>query len=91
MDSVFPMATFIPGNVMLDRENGNVYLIDIPDFSHNTAESRNHRYSPENIDGSSSEQRDIFAVLRMSCELLGLEWGEESNTYPRISEWFSRN
>lgn len=75
-----------PGNVMLGRENGNVYLVDIPDFSHNTAESKNHRYSPENIDGSSSEQRDIFAVLRMSCELLGLEWGEESKTYPRISE-----
>jgi serine/threonine protein kinase len=66
-----------PHNVMLDKENGNVYLIDIPDFSHNTAEARNHRYSPENIDGSSSEQRDIFAVLRMSCELLGLEWCEE--------------
>lgn len=75
-----------PLNVMLDKENGNVYLIDIPDFSHNTAEARNHRYSPENIDGSSSEQRDIFAVLRMSCELLGLEWGEESKTYPRVSD-----
>ena len=75
-----------PGNVMLDRENGNVYLIDIPDFSHNTAEARNHRYSPENIDGSSSEQRDNFAVLRMSCELLGLDWGEESKEYPRITD-----
>ncbi|WP_273703834.1 NERD domain-containing protein, partial [Candidatus Accumulibacter vicinus] len=75
-----------PGNVMLARESRNVYLIDIPDFSHNTAESKNHRYSPENIDGSSSEQRDIFAVLRMSCELLGLESGEESKDYPRISE-----
>ncbi|WP_427144051.1 AAA domain-containing protein [Pseudomonas nitroreducens] len=75
-----------PRNVMLDKENGNVYLIDIPDFSHNTAEAKNHRYSPENIDGSSSEQRDIFAVLRMSCELLGLEWGEESKDYPRLSD-----
>ncbi len=75
-----------PGNVMLDRKNGDVYLIDIPDFSHNTAEAKNHRYSPEDIDGSSSEQRDIFAVLRMSCELLGLEWGEESRDYPRISD-----
>ncbi len=75
-----------PHNVMLDKENGNVYLIDIPDFSHNTVEARNHRYSPENIDGSSSEQRDIFAVLRMSCELLTLEWGEESKIYPRVSD-----
>lgn len=75
-----------PGNVMLDRKNWNVYLIDIPDFSHNTAEVKNHRYSPENIDGCSSEQRDIFAVLRMSCELLGIEWDGESKEYPRVSD-----
>lgn len=75
-----------PGNVMLDRNNWDVYLIDIPDFSHNTAEAKNHRYSPENIDGCSSEQRDIFAVLRMSCELLGIDWGGESNEYPRVSD-----
>lgn len=75
-----------PGNVMLSSENGNVYLIDIPDFSQNIVEVKNHRYSPENIDGSTSEQRDIFAVLRMSCELLGLEWGKESEAYPRISD-----
>ena len=75
-----------PGNVMLSSEDGNVYLIDIPDFSQNTTVVRNHRYSPENIDGSTSEQRDIFAVLRMSCELLGLEWGKESNAFPRISD-----
>ncbi|MWK59814.1 AAA family ATPase [Pseudomonas otitidis] len=75
-----------PSNVMLDKENENVYLIDIPDFSHNTSEAKNHRYSPENIDGTSSEQRDIFAALRMSCELLGLEWGKESKDYPRVSD-----
>ena len=74
-----------PRNVMLDQENGNIYLIDIPDFSHNSIEVKNHRYSPENIDGSSSQQRDIFAILRMSSELLGFEWGEESEIYPKIS------
>lgn len=46
-----------PGNVMLSSESGNIYLIDIPDFSHNTSESKNHRYSPDDIDGSSAEQR----------------------------------
>lgn len=75
-----------PGNVMLHKDSGNVYLIDIPDFSHSTAETKNHRYSPENIDASSPEQRDIFAVLRMSSELLGMEWGEESEDYPRVSD-----
>ncbi|MDH1341116.1 AAA domain-containing protein [Ectopseudomonas oleovorans] len=75
-----------PANVMLGSEDGSVFLIDIPDFSHNTDEVRNHRYSPENIDGSSPVQRDIFAVLRMSCELLGLEWGGESEDYPRVAD-----
>lgn len=75
-----------PGNVMLGSEDGNVFLIDIPDFSRNTAEVRNHRYSPENIDGSSSVQRDIFAVMRMSSELLGIDWGEQSKDYPGIAE-----
>jgi serine/threonine protein kinase/KaiC/GvpD/RAD55 family RecA-like ATPase len=75
-----------PDNVMIGREDGNVFLIDIPDFSHNTVEVKNHRYSPENIDGSSSMQRDIFAVIRMSSELLGIDWGLESEDYPRIAE-----
>jgi serine/threonine protein kinase len=75
-----------PGNVMLEGEDRNVFLIDIPDFSQNTAEVRNHRYSPENIDGSSSTQRDIFAVLRISSELLGITWGEDSKDYPGIAE-----
>lgn len=75
-----------PGNVMIGSEDGNVFLIDIPDFSQNTAEVRNHRYSPENIDGSSSIQRDIFAVLRMSSELLGVDWGGESKEYPGVTD-----
>lgn len=75
-----------PGNVMLEKDSEEVYLIDIPDFSHNTVESKNHRYSPDSIDDSSSERRDIFAVIKMSCELLGLNWGEESKSYPKISE-----
>ncbi|MCX7514986.1 AAA domain-containing protein [Frateuria hangzhouensis] len=74
-----------PGNVMLDRSSGNLYLVDTPDFSHNTGDIRNHLYSPENIDDCSSEQRDIFAVLRMSSELLELEWGRESSAFPGIA------
>jgi serine/threonine protein kinase len=75
-----------PGNIMLGTEFESVYLIDIPDFSHNTEENKNHRYSPENIDGSSPNQRDHFAVLRLSSELLGIEWGAESEKYPIIAE-----
>ena len=75
-----------PGNVMLGKKDGNVFLIDIPDFSQNAVEVKNHRYSPENIDGSSPVQRDIFAVLRMSSELLGIGWGEASSEYPEIAQ-----
>lgn len=74
-----------PGNVMLESAGGDLYLVDIPDFSPNTGEAKNHLYSPDDIDGSSSEQRDIFAVLRMSCELLDLEWGGNSSDHPDIA------
>jgi len=74
-----------PGNVMLEEVGEKVYLVDIPDFSPNTGDARNHLYSPEDIDGSSPEKRDIFAVLRMSCELLDLEWGGDSSDYPSIA------
>ncbi|MDO8778037.1 MAG: AAA domain-containing protein [Burkholderiaceae bacterium] len=75
-----------PGNVMLGINYESVYLIDIPDFSQSTEEIKNHRYSPENIDGCSPNQRDHFAVLRLSSELLGIEWGGESEKYPTIAE-----
>lgn len=78
-----------PGNVMIGIEDGNVYLIDIPDFSQNSVEVKNHWYSPENIDGCTSFERDIFAVLRMSSELLGIDWGEHSNDFPILSEAIS--
>ena len=81
-----PHGDLHPRNVMLDKEDGSIYLVDIPDFTHNGVEARNHRYSPENIDTCSSEQRDIFAVLRMSCELLGIDWGKKSQTYPDMAD-----
>lgn len=81
-----PHGDLHPRNVMLDKEGGGIFLVDIPDFTHNGGEAKNHRYSPENIDTCSSEQRDIFAVLRMSCELLGVDWGKKSQIYPDIAD-----
>lgn len=74
-----------PKNVMVGREDNSIFLVDLPDFSANTDEKRNHRYSPENIDGCSSFQRDNFAVLKMSSEMLNIEWGEEDLSYPEIA------
>lgn len=84
-----PHGDLHPRNVMLDKEDGGVYLVDIPDFTHNCVDVRNHRYSPENIDTCSGEQRDIFAVLRMSCELLDIDWNKKSQTYPDIADAIS--
>ncbi|MEF1212317.1 nuclease, partial [Vibrio alginolyticus] len=74
-----------PGNVMLETDSRSLYLIDIPDFSPSGEESKNHCYSPEYIDGCTSFERDNFAVMKMSCELLGLPWGHESETYPALA------
>ena len=77
-----------PENVKVAANDGemHVYLLDIPDFSTNSRQSFNHRYSPEAIDGCTVYERDIFAVMRMSCELLGIEWGSEPEIAPALEE-----
>ena len=75
-----------PKNVMLTNEHNLLYLIDIPDFSITGNEPKNHTYSPENIDGCTSFERDNFALMKMSCELLGISWGDDSTKYPQISK-----
>jgi serine/threonine protein kinase len=74
-----------PGNVMLGTEGRSLFLIDIPDFSPTEDEPKNHSYSPEYIDNCTSFERDNYAVMKMSCELLGLSWGYESELYPTIA------
>ncbi|MDM3562520.1 AAA domain-containing protein [Proteus vulgaris] len=75
-----------PGNVMLEMDSSSIYLIDIPDFSLSGEDHKNHSYSPEHIDGCTSFERDNCAVMKMSCELLGLSWGHESENYPVLAD-----
>lgn len=75
-----------PENVLVDLERKAVWLIDIPDFCGDGQESKNHRYSPDNIDGCTAFERDNFAVMRLSAELLGIVWGEDSTEYPALSK-----
>jgi Superfamily I DNA and RNA helicases and helicase subunits len=75
-----------PDNVIVDIENETVTLIDIPDFSSDGKDVKNHTYSPDNIDGCTAYERDNFAVMRMGSELLGLEWAESSKDMPDISD-----
>ncbi|MFB0713730.1 AAA domain-containing protein [Buttiauxella noackiae] len=74
-----------PGNVMLGTDSRSLFLIDIPDFSPSGDEPKNHSYSPEYIDGCTAFERDNYAVMKMSCELLGLSWGYASETYPTMA------
>jgi len=77
-----------PSNVLLSRDLGDIKisLIDIPDFSLEHETTKNHLYSPENIDNSSAVERDNFAVIKMCCELLGITWAEVSSKYKQISD-----
>jgi serine/threonine protein kinase len=74
-----------PGNVLIDIEE-DLKLIDIPDFRLGSDEIKNNKYSPDNIDHCTAYERDNFAVMRMSVELLGLEWGQPSDILAEIAE-----
>lgn len=74
-----------PDNVIVDLESESVTLIDIPDFSLAGQDVKNHKYSPDNIDGCTAYERDNFAVMRMAAELLGIEWALPNNDMPDIS------
>jgi serine/threonine protein kinase len=77
-----------PANIMVSSCGSQlkVFLIDTPDFCLDSEEPKNNKYSPENIDYCSAFERDIFATLRLSCELLGQDWGSETSDYPAISK-----
>ncbi|MEZ8773592.1 AAA domain-containing protein [Vibrio atlanticus] len=77
-----------PENIILSKSTGgfNLTLIDVPDFCVDGDEPKNHLYSPENIDNCTAFERDNFAVMRLAYELLGGEWGGDSNDYPEISD-----
>ena len=57
-----------PANIIVNPvdDDFRITLIDIPDFSVDQDEPKNHRYSPDNIDSCTAFERDIFAVMRLS-------------------------
>jgi len=77
-----------PGNVIIGREGDDfsLSLVDIPDYSAESEELFNHQYSPENIDSCTAYERDNYAVMRMTCDLFGIVWGQSSEEYPYITE-----
>ncbi|MEZ9821182.1 AAA domain-containing protein [Shewanella sp. 10N.286.45.A1] len=76
-----------PKNILLYRgiQDIQLSLIDIPDFCLDGKEPKSPRYSPENIDACTGFERDNFAVMRLSCELLGIEWGTSSTEFVALT------
>lgn len=78
-----------PGNVIVEIEDTEVSVrfIDYLDFYKTGERVKNHRYSPHNIDTVSGSSCDIFAAIRMSAEVLGMDWDEIENSrelYPAL-------
>ena len=55
-----------------------VYLLDMPDLCASGTQPFNHRYSPL-LENCTVIERDNFAVMRMTVELLGMDWDEPSD------------
>lgn len=52
-----------------------LYLLDMPDICASGIQPFNHRYSPL-LENCTDVERDNFAVMRMTVELLGMDWDE---------------
>ncbi|WP_367108650.1 AAA domain-containing protein [uncultured Psychrobacter sp.] len=66
-----------------------LYLFDALDFNSNGSSNLNYEYAPSHAENATTQMRDIFAVMKMSCELLGVAWGKESAEFPDIAEVIS--
>ena len=76
-----------PDNVLvtIDDDSAQLHILDILDFSSSGQSQFNTEYSPE-FDHPTEKQRDNFAVMKMACELLGIEWNRPSESFADISE-----
>ena len=76
-----------PDNALVTIEDDSVqlHILDILDFSPSGQSQFNTEYSPE-FDHPTKKQRDNFAVMKMACELLGVEWNRSSESFADISE-----
>lgn len=76
-----------PDNVLVttDDNSAQLHILDILDFSPNGKSQFNTEYSPE-FDYPTEKQRDNFAVMKMACELLGVEWNRSSESFAEVAE-----
>ena len=76
-----------PDNVLvtIDDDSAQLHILDILDFSSSGQSQFNTEYSPE-FDHTTEKQRDNFAVMKMACELLGVEWNRSSESFAEVAE-----
>lgn len=76
-----------PDNVLvtIDDDSAQLHILDILDFSSSGQSQFNTEYSPE-FDHATEKQRDNFAVMKMACELLGVEWNRSSESFAEVAE-----
>ena len=76
-----------PDNVLVttDDDSAQLHILDILDFSPNGKSQFNTEYSPE-FDYPTEKQRDNFAVMKMACELLGVEWNRSSESFAEVAK-----
>ena len=76
-----------PDNVLvtIDDDSAQLHILDILDFSSSGQSQFNTEYSPE-FDHTTEKQRDNFAVMKMACELLGVEWNGSSESFVEVAE-----
>ena len=78
-----------PDNIKIcvsENDEIKLFLLDVLDFNIDGTENLNYQYSPSQAENISAERRDNYAVMKLCAELLGLEWGKESEQFPEISK-----
>ena len=78
-----------PENIKLTRDENqkfSLFLLDILDYTASAKSNLNFKYSPPSAEMATEIERDNFAVMRLSYELLGQVWGEPSIDFPEVSK-----
>ncbi len=78
-----------PDNIKItlnEDKHVTLYLLDLLDYTSTGKSNLNYRYCPDSAEGATEIERDNFAVMRLASELLGIEWGQDSEEYPEIAQ-----
>ncbi|MDB9976142.1 AAA domain-containing protein [Candidatus Thioglobus sp.] len=77
-----------PKNVLvnIDDKGYNVILRDTWSFDLELDKSTFNEYQPDNSNSWALKRINNFAIMKMSCEILGINWGKDSTKYKLLSD-----